>query len=190
MGIAKIKSVLMVAAVFVHAVAFAFHAQRQKNDRGDYWLCASGGGLSAEPVLIGLNLAGDGEYSIRCQIHYWDKKLESRNLIDGKYIALDEDSIKHADAIGEILNSFLEDFLEDFLEKFLCKGGTVKAFIDLYREGDFWMYLKDEFPKYVRERIEKEGWKDECDIGDDIRIEVEAVGVLRDELDSLILSGE
>lgn len=185
MGIAKIKSVLMVTAVFVHAVAFAFHAQFEIDERGDRLLCASGGGLFAKPVLIGLNLVGDGEYSIRCQIHYWDKKLESRNLIDGKYIALDEDSKEHADAIGEILNLLLEKFIESEYD-----GYTVKAFIDLYREGDFWMYLKDEFPKYVRERLEETGWKDECDIGDNIRIEVEAVGVLRDELDSLISSGE
>ena len=185
MGIAKIKSVLMVAAVFVHAVAFAFHAQFEIDERGDRLLCASGGGLFAKPVLIGLNLAGDGEYSIRCQIHYWDKKLESRNLIDGKYIALDEDSIKHADAIGEILNLLLEKFIE--LE---YDGSTVKAFIDLYREGDFCNNLDENFPEYVREGLEKEGWKDECDIGDDIAIEVEAVGDLRDELDSLILSGE
>ena len=190
MGIAKIKSVLMVTAVFVHAVAFAFNPQMQRNGRGDHWVCASGGGLSAEPVSIGLNLAGDEEYSIYCQIHYWDKKLESRNVFDGKYIALDKDSGKHADAIGEILNSFLEDFLEEFLEKFLCKGGTVKVFIDYYREGDFWRYLRDEFPEYVRERLEKEGWKDECDIGDNIVIVVKAERVLRDELDSLILSGE
>jgi hypothetical protein len=185
MGIAKIKSVLMIAAVFVHAVAFAFNPQMQRNGRGDHWVCASEGGLFAEPILIGLNLTCDGEYSICCQIHYWDKKLESRNLIDGTYIALDEDSIKHADAIGEKLNLWLEEFIE--LE---YDGYTVKAFIDLYREGDFWMYLKDEFPKYVRERLEETGWKDECDIGDNIVIEVYAVGGLRDELDSLILSGE
>ena len=185
MGIAKIKSVLMVAAVFVHAVAFAFHAQRQKNDRGDYWLCASGGGLSAEPVLIGLNLTGGGEYSIRCQIHYWDKKLESRNLIDGKYIALDKDSKIHADAIGEILNLLLEEFIESE-----CDGCTVKAFIDSYRKGDFGGDLNKYFPKYVRERIEEIGWKDKCDIGGDIAIEVASEGDLRDELDSLILSGE
>ena len=80
----------MVAAVFVHAVAFAFHAQFEIDERGDRLLCASGGGLFAKPVLIGLNLADGGEYSIRCQIHYWDKKLESRNLIDGKYIRSEE----------------------------------------------------------------------------------------------------
>ena len=189
MGIAKIKSVLMVAAVFVHAVAFAFHAQMQRNYRGDHWLCASGGGLSAESVLIGLKLVDDEGYSIcrsiSCQIHYWDKKLESRNLFDGKYIALDKDSIKHADAIGEILNLLLEEFIESEYD-----GYTVKAFIDFYREGGFWRYLRAKFPKYLRERLEETGWKDECDIGDNIVIEVEAVGVLRDELDSLILSGE
>ena len=189
MGIAKIKSVLMVAAVFVHAVAFAFHAQMQRNGRGDHWLCASGGGLSAEPVSIGLNLVDDEGYSIcryiSCQIHYWDKKLESRNVFDGKYIALDEDSKKPAEEIGEILNSWLKELIKSEYD-----GYTVKAFIDSYREGGFWEYLYDEFPEYVRERIEEIGWKDKCDIGGDIAIEVASERDLRDELDSLISSGE
>ena len=193
MGIAKIKSVLMVAAVFVHAVAFAFHAQLEIDDKGDCLLCASGGGLFAKLVLIGLKLVDDEGYSIcrsiRCQIHYWDKKLESRNLIDGKYIALDKDSKKYADEIGEILNFLLKEFIKEFI-KSEYDGYTVESFIDSYRKGDFGGDLNAYFPKYVRERLEETGWKDECDIGDNIRIEVKAVGDLRDELDSLISSGE
>lgn len=181
MGIAKIKSVLMVAAVFVHAVAFAFHAQLEIDDKGDCLLCTSSGGLFAKRVLIGLNLAGDGEYYIRCKIHYWDKKLESRNLIGGKHITHQTDSEKkHADKVGKRLNSLLREFIESE-----CDGCTVESFVDSYREGDFCINLNENFPEYVRERIEEE-----CDIGDDIAIEVEAMWDLRDELDSLILSGE
>jgi hypothetical protein len=190
MGIAKIKSVLMVAAVFVHAVAFAFYAQFEIDDRGDRRLCASGGGLLAKEVSIGLKLVDDEGYSIcrsiRCQIHYWDKKNERWNWFDGKYITHHTDSEKkHADKVGKRLNSLLRKFI-----KSECDGCTVESFIDSYLKGDFCNNLDENFPEYVREWLEKEGWKDECDIGDDIAIEVVAEGVLRDELDSLISSGE
>ena len=190
MGIAKIKSVLMVAAVFVHAVAFAFHAQLDIDDKGDCLLCTSSGGSNAKPVFIGLKLVGDEGYSIcrsiRCRIYYGDKKNERWNWIDGKYITHQTCSEKkHADKVGKRLNSLLREFIESE-----CDGCTVESFVDSYREGDFCRNLNANFPKYLRERLEETGWKDECDIGEDIAIEVEAVGFLRVELESLLSSGE